>query len=284
MRRPSGRAAFVVAGAAAGALILVVAVVRPFSPGSPVAWARLGTEDVHSLAFAPGSTERLYSGHHRGILETQDGGRTWTPLPVSADAMGMRPASDGSIVIAGHEVFVASSDGGQTWASIAADLPNIDIHAFARDPLDPQRMWAYLAEGGVYESADGGSQWTKVYDSHIPFMAATTDGSSVTLVGIEPFQGFARSADGGRTWSPVSQPEAFPTYSIAATKDGRVVALGVSDGLLRSEDGGATWTTIALPGPAFGIALSDDGQTMAVVTRTTDVYRSDDGGRTWPGP
>jgi photosystem II stability/assembly factor-like uncharacterized protein len=239
---------------------------------------------VHSLAFAPGSTDRLYFGHHGGILESGDGGRSWAPLPVAADAMGMRPASDGSIVIAGHEVFVGSADGGRTWEPIAADLPNIDIHAFARDPADPRRMWAYLAEGGLYESTDGGTRWTKVYDGHILFLAATVGGSSVTLVGIEPFQGFARSTDGGRTWSAVSQPEAFPTYSLAATPDGRVVALGVSDGLLRSEDAGSTWSPVKLPSPAFAIALSDDGRTMAVVTRTTDFYLSDDGGRSWPGP
>ena len=284
MRRPTLRAAIIIGGAAAGLVILAVAVLRPFSPDDPVPWTRLGTADVHSLAFAPGSTEHLYFGHHGGILESRDGGRTWAPLPVSADAMGMRPAADGSIVIAGHEVFIGSGDGGQTWAPIPADLPNIDIHAFARDPLDPRRTWAYLAEGGVYESTAGGTHWTKVYDGHIPFLAATTDGSSVALVGIDPFQGFARSTDGGRTWIPVSQPEAFPTYSIAATQDGRVVALGVSDGLLRSEDGGATWTTIKLPGPEFAIALSDVGRTMAVVTRTTDLYRSDDAGRTWSGP
>ena len=269
---------------AVGFLILVVAAVRPFAPGNPVAWARLGTEDVHSLAFAPGSTEQLYFGHHGGILDSRDGGRSWVALPVAADAMGMRPAADGSIVIAGHEVFVGSADGGRTWAPIQTDLPNIDIHAFARDPLDPARMWAYLAEGGVYESTDGGNFWTKVYDGHIPFMTATTDGSSTTLVGIEPFSGFARSVDGGRRWTAVSQPEAFPTYSIAATTDGRVVALGTSDGLLRSDDGGATWRTIKLPSPGFAIALSDDGRTMAVVTGSTDVYRSDDGGATWPGP
>jgi photosystem II stability/assembly factor-like uncharacterized protein len=274
----------VVAGVVAGVVILALAALRPFSPGSPVPLARLGTEDVHSLAFAPGSTERLYFGHHGGILESHDGGRTWAPLPVRADAMGMRPASDGSIVIAGHEVLVASADGGRTWATIEADLPNIDIHAFARDPLDPLRMWAYLADGGVYESADGGTQWTKVYEGHIPFMTATTDGSSTSLVGIDPFQGFARSVDGGRTWNPVSQPEAYPTYSIAATSDGRTVALGVSDGLLRSDDGGASWALIKLPSPAFAAALSDDGQTIAVVTRTTDFYRSDDGGGSWPGP
>lgn len=284
MTRPSGRSLIALAGVGAGLLILAIGVSRPMSPAIPVPWARLGTEDVHSLAFAPGSTEHLYFGHHGGIHESQDGGRTWTPLPVQADAMGMRPAADGSIVIAGHEVFVGSTDGGQSWSPIAADLPNIDIHAFARDPLDPGRMWAYLAEGGVFESTNGGTHWTKVYDGHIPFIAATTDGSSVALVGIEPFQGFARSADGGRTWSPVSRPQAFPTFSINATQDGRVVTLGVSDGLIRSEDGGATWATIALPGPAFAIALSNDGRTMAVVTRTTDFYRSSDGGRTWPGP
>ena len=161
--------------------------------------------------------------------------------------MGMRPAAGGSIVIAGHLVFVGSSDGGRTWAPIAADLPNTDIHAFGRGPLDPRRMWSYLAEGGVYEATDGGSHWTKVYKGHIPFMRATTDGSSTTLVGIEPFSGFARSPDGSRTWTPVSQPAAYPTYSIAATPDGRVVALGASDGLLRSDDGGATWTMMELP-------------------------------------
>ena len=284
MRRPSVRTAIVGTGGALALAILAVAVLRPFAPGNPEPWVRLGTEDVHSLAFVPGSTERLYFGHHGGILESQDGGRSWAPLPVAADAMGMRPAADGSIVIAGHEVLVGSTDDGRTWAPITADLPNIDIHAFARDPLDPRRMWAYLAKGGVYESVDGGARWTKVYDGHIPFMTATSDGSSTTLVGIEPFSGFARSTDGGRSWSPVSQPEAFPTYGMAATPDGRVVALGISDGLLRSNDGGATWAAIDLPSTAFAMALSDDGRTIAVVTRTTDFYRSDDGGRTWPGP
>ena len=284
MRRPSRQTAIAGAGAVLGLAILAVAIVRPFAPGQPVPWTRLGTADVHSLAFAPGTTNRVYFGHHGGILESEDGGRSWAPLPVAADAMGMRPAADGSIVIAGHLVFVGSSDGGRTWAPIQADLPNIDIHAFARDPLDPGRMWAYLAEGGVYESTNHGTHWTRVYDGHIPFLTATTDGASVVLVGIDPFQGFARSVDGGRTWDPVSQPEAYPTYSIAATPDGHVVALGVSAGLLRSEDGGSTWTPIALPGPAFAIALSEDGRTIGVVTQTTDFYRSDDGGGTWPGP
>jgi photosystem II stability/assembly factor-like uncharacterized protein len=269
------------------ALVAVVGVVawRAASvPRAPVAWTHLGTQDVHSLAFEPGSTERLLFGHHEGILESADGGRTWSALGVTADAMGMRPGTDGSIVIAGHDVLVASTDGGQTWAPIAADLPNIDIHAFARDPRDPARMWAYLAQGGVYETVNDGTHWTKVYDGHIPFMTAVDTVVGVELLGIEPFTGFVRSADGGRSWRAISEPEAYPTNSIAATPDGRIVVLGTANALLRSEDGGASWAHISFPGSPFAIALSADGQTIALVTQSTDFYRSNDGGRTWPGP
>lgn len=100
-------------------------------PGEPVAWSRLGTQDVHSLAFVRDDAGHLLFGHHNGIAESRDGGRTWTPLPLRDDAMGMSAAGDGSIVIAGHEVFRASRDGGKTWAPIDADLPSLDIHGFA---------------------------------------------------------------------------------------------------------------------------------------------------------
>lgn len=200
MKRPSARLAIVSAGVLA--IVGLTAARLAAAPGPPVPWAHLGTEDVHSLAFVPGSTERLLFGHHGGILESADGGRTWAPLP--------------------------------------ADLPNLDIHAFARDPTEPARMWAYLAEGGIYESTDGGRHWTKVNDGHRPFLAAVAVGDRVELLGIDPFEGFARSADGGRTWRTVSRPEAYPVFSLAASPDGRVVVLGTSDGLLRSDDGGST--------------------------------------------
>lgn len=282
MRAPSARATVVALVATFGVVVVAWAVSR--SPASPTGWARLGTDDVHSLAFAPDSTDHLYFGHHGGILESRDGGRSWTPLPVTADAMGMRPAADGSIVIAGHEVLVSSADGGATWAPIRSDLPNIDIHAFARDPDDPVRMWAYLAGGGVYETSDGGVHWSSVLDGHRPFLAAIQAPSGAGLLGIDPFAGLARSDDGGRTWATLSQPEAYPTYGLAATPDGQVVLIGTGDGLLRSTDGGRSWATIELPGSPFAIAVSADGQSIAVVTRSTEFFRSDDGGRSWLGP
>ena len=84
------------------------------STGEPTPWARLATQDVHSLAFVDDYPDRLLFGHHGGLLASADGGRSWTEMPVRQDAMSTSTADDGSIVIAGHEVFSASRDGGAT--------------------------------------------------------------------------------------------------------------------------------------------------------------------------
>ena len=255
---------------------------RP-GPGAPAPWARLGTQDVHSLAFVGDDPQHLLFGHHNGIAETRDGGTTWAPLPVGEDAMGMAAADDGSIVIAGHLVFTASRDGGQTWAPIAADLPSLDIHGFARDPADPARMWAYLATGGLWESSDFGTTWTRVREDNVVFPVAVNDGSSTRLLGVDA-SGLVTSTDGGRTWARLAEPPGLPVTSLVATPDGRTVYLGSGDGLFRSDDGGRNWNATGYTGSSFALATTPDGQTVAVVSRSTEFFRSIDGGKTWPGP
>jgi photosystem II stability/assembly factor-like uncharacterized protein len=198
--------------------------------------------------------------------------------------MGMAAASDGSIVVAGHLVFQASRDGGATWAPIAADLPSLDIHAFARSLDDPSRMWAYLAGGGVYESTDSGSRWTRVFDGHVIQLASLREDDSDVLIGIDPFKGLVRSPDGGRTWQVAGAPPSSPVTSLAVTRDGGALVIGGPDGLYRSDDAGATWRQVFRGQAVLAAAISDDGSAVAVVDEDTLFYRSDDGGATWPGP
>ena len=251
--------------------------------GGPVGWSRFGTQDVHSLAFVEGDPQRLLFGHHGGLYASNDGGRSWSSLPFRDDAMSTSPASDGSVVIAGHNVFAATRDGGATWSPIAADLPSLDIHGFTRDPVDPARMWAYLATGGLWESQDFGSRWERVRDDNVLFPLAVRAGSTTRLLGVDA-SGLVASDDGGRSWSALSAPEAFPITALAATADGGVVYAGSPDDLLRSPDGGRTWAMTAYGGSAFAIATTTDGQTVAVVSRETEFFQSSDGGATWPGP
>lgn len=263
----------------------VLVVLRPSADSSsPAAWAHLGTQDVHSLAFAGTDTSTVLFGHHGGVLRSTDGGRTWAPLPLRQDAMGMAAALDGSVVIAGHDVLQASYDGGATWAPVDADLPSLDIHSFTRSLTDPSRMWAYLAEGGIYWSVDGGREWSKMYDGHIVNLTAIDDDGNDALLGIESFRGLIRSDDGGATWVAVGTPPAAPVTSLAASLDGGVLVLGGTEGVYRSDDGGATWRPILQTKPVLALAIAGDGSTVAAVDRDTNFYRSDDGGGTWLPP
>jgi photosystem II stability/assembly factor-like uncharacterized protein len=272
---------------AVAALLLGAGVVIMFmtrqAGGAATPWSRLGTEDVHSLAFVGEDPSRLLFGHHRGISSSSDGGRSWQTLGTRSDAMSLGAATDGSIVIAGHEVFAASRDGGRTWEDVAADLPSLDIHGFARDPGDPARMWAYLATGGLWESGDGGGSWERVQEENVLFPVAAKTAAGTRLFGVTA-NGLAASDDGGRTWRAMTTPEIYPIASLAATADGTVLVAAGADGLARSADGGATWSKMPFEGQPAAIAVTAGGQTIALVTRSTEFFRSDDGGKTWPGP
>lgn len=263
--------------------IAVAFVLGSRSTGEPVAWTRFGTQDVHSLAFVDDDPMRLLFGHHGGLYASDDGGATWSSLPVRDDAMSTSPATDGSVVIAGHNVFAASRDGGATWSPIEADLPNLDIHGFTRDPADPARMWAYLATGGLWESRDFGVRWERVREDNVLFPLAVTAGSGTRLLGVDT-SGLVVSDDGGRSWTALSMPETYPMTSLAATPDGAIVYAGSPDGLYRSSDGGRTWSATGYRGSAFAIATTAAGQTVAVVSGETEFFRSSDGGATWAGP
>jgi photosystem II stability/assembly factor-like uncharacterized protein len=267
-----------------GAGLVALNSFRPAPSGiTPDPWARLGTQDVHALVFDDPDGSTVLFGHHGGILRSTDGGGHWAPLPVHQDAMAIAAAHDTSIIIAGHEVFQTSTDDGATWSPIDADLPSLDIHSFTRSRQDPSRMWANLAEGGLYESADGGHRWTKVNQGNITSLTAThADGMDV-LLGVD-VRGLVTSTDLGRTWSVVATPPTAPVISVATTGDGKIIVIGGPDGAYRSEDGGSTWRPVLSGGPFLAVATSGDGLTIAAVDGKTDFYRSDDGGATWPGP
>jgi len=273
-----------VAGLAAIAAVAIGAVVAVSrAPASIEPLSHLGTADAHSLAFVGDDTQRLLFGYHDGVLETQDGGRTWTKLGARDDAMGMSAAAGGSIVIAGHDVFSSSSDGGRTWASVATDLPSRDIHGFTRDPADPSHMWVALATGGLWESRNAGRQFAQVYGENLLLPVAFTGSGGPRLIAIGA-SGVMQSGDAGRTWTTLGSPDLYPMVSLAATTDGAILVAGGPDGLRRSDDGGRTWTDPGFPGDPFAVAISSDGQTVALVTRKADFYRSENGGSAWVRP
>lgn len=264
-----------------GVAVAAVVFLRPAS-SEPVAWAALGTEDVHALSFSRADTNHLYFGHHGGLLQSRDGGQSWVPTGLEGvDAMHIATGRDGRIQVAGHEVYVESHDGGTTWSTVPNDLPGLDIHAFAVDPGNDDRAWAFVVGHGLFSTEDAGRTWSLAHADNYGGLAAYRDGDEVVLMAVTS-GGLASSRDGGTTWANLAYPGAPLTAPPATSADGRTVYAPTTAGLQRSTDRGATWEPTGFGGAALAVAVATDG-VVAVVDDSTQFFRSSDAGATWPG-
>ena len=274
-----------------GAGVVIVAAIAFIAFGlgaddkkEPGAWATLNTADVHALAFAPDDAQHLYFGHHDGLLETLDGGRSWQPASLTgSDAMNVK-AADGRIQIAGHEVYVESIDGGATWRPVPNDLPGLDLHAFAVDPGDPDHAWTFAVGLGLFETTDAGRQWALRQPGNWGYLATYRDNDRTILIAVGP-EGLVRSLDGGVSWEPLAYPGAPLAGGIAAARDGSALYAATGAGLRRSTDQGQTWNDTGFDGVALALAVAHEHpMDVVVVDQATRFYRSTDGGATWPPP
>ena len=284
LRRPT-TVAFLLGVIGLAALSLVVIRLGLTNDEPPSPWARLDTADVHALAFAPNDAQRLYFGHHDGLLESSDGGRSWEPATLlGADAMNVRPAGDQRIQIVGHEVYLESTDGGVTWASVPNDLPGRDLHAFAVDPADSDHAWTFVVGFGLFETTDAGRRWELREPGNWGYLTAFRHGSEAGLIALGP-QSMVRSLDAGASWEALPYLGAPLAGGFAASGDGSVLYAGTATGLVRSTDQGQTWSETGFGGLPLALAVApDDPMDVALVDDATHFYRSPDGGRSWPRP
>lgn len=239
-----------------------------------------------------------------GIYRTDDGGRSWQPLPVpvrTPTAASLRFFDPRSGVLEmtrdesdGRTSLFATADGGGSWQSLS--LPayrNGRVSLFFADAragfevFQPSGSAAAL----VYRTADGGRTWSR------PPMAGLPDGRPLFGVGfIDAVHGFAwaevldglrlfRTTDAADSWTPTATPFVFqePLAAEPPMAFGSVVIYPVSDVLLVSRDGGASFDEFREPPVAAGtdahLACADALHCALAYTRF--YVSTSDGGRTW---
>jgi len=252
--------------------------------------ATLDAPDSHSLLIDAQDPDHVLFGSHAGIQESRDGGFTWEAGALrDADAMQMAssPNSPETLYATGHDVFQVSRDGGQSWQQVAHDLPGTDIHGFAQDPADPNRLYAFVAGAGTFTSTDGGTTWTALPvqppggGMHLALAASDTALYAATGAGL------VSSTDHGATWIPLpSQPSGQVLSLAIPTGDAQTIYVGTPSGIEVSPDGGASWASYGPRGVAalaLAVAPTDPGR-VVLVSATGDVYRSDTAGTTWRSP
>lgn len=248
--------------------------------------ATLDSPDFHALLVDPQDPEHVLFGSHAGIQESRDGGFTWEDGELrNVDAMQLisSPEAPETLYATGHDVFQVSRDSGQTWQPVTHNLPGTDIHGFAQDPADPQRLFAFVVGGGVLTSVDGGTNWeplpTQPSDGGMHIALAASAGSLYAATDM----GLMVSRDGSQSWETLpSQPSGQIISLAIPASDSQTLYAGTPSGLAKSTDGGESWTNLGPEGvPVLAIAVTpSDPNRVFLLSDEGAVYRSVDGGLT----
>jgi photosystem II stability/assembly factor-like uncharacterized protein len=259
----------------------------PIFDGQPVG-------SIGAIAVSPSSPRVLYVGtgeadmrsdiaQGNGVYKTTDGGRSWTHLGLESTRQIARilvdPRDPERVFVAalGHPyganpergVF-RSTDGGKTWQKVLYKNEDTGAIEVAFEPGNPDVLYAALWQTRR-------PPWSVYPPSNGP--------------GSELFQ----STDGGSTWSTL-EGHGLPAkhgrigLAVARSEPRRVYAMvdaAGEGGLYRSDDAGASWTRQSGDPRIWGRGWYFGGVTVAprnadvVYACNTNVYRSEDGGRTF---
>jgi photosystem II stability/assembly factor-like uncharacterized protein len=201
--------------------------------------------------------------------------------------------------------------------------PNISgrVTAIAVDPTNASITYIGGADGGVWKTTNGGTNWTPLTDTQasLAIGAIAIDPSNHNIIYVGTGEdnnnldgytgaGILKSTDGGTTWTHIPGQFVGPFGATAGggsigalavhPTNGQIVLAAVSlpgaDGIYRSTDGGATWTATGLSGSRLsgtGVVFDPTNGNNAFAAignafgnTSNGIYKSTDGGVTWTGP
>ncbi len=221
------------------------------------------------------------------VLETQDGGKTWTGSPKALTSLALLGADlrgDRRLVV-GQSGLIFRKAGAGAWERQESGT---DKRLFSVSSNSHGLVVAVGGFGTVISSADDGRTWRPIafdwagylhdtVEPHLYKVVVEEDGT-VTLVG--EFELILRSSDGGRKWTLLHKGEAS-LFDLELRKDGVGFAVGQKGTMLRSADHGATWSHVDTGSSAVLLGVCSALQGRIVVTGMREMIASIDDGRTW---
>ncbi|TFV91478.1 exo-alpha-sialidase [Blastococcus sp. CT_GayMR16] len=172
-----------------------------------------------------------------GLIESTDGGETWTPLSRQgqSDFHALTVSASG---VLGFDGSLARSGDGREWQELEIPAEPASLSASP----DGQRVLA-TTQQGLLRSNDAGASWSLVDGA--PVLQLVGWGADESAVGVRPDGTVFTSADGGRTWQDTTALRAAPQALYVGTGDGasRVIAVTTA-AVLDSRDGGKTFAVL----------------------------------------
>jgi photosystem II stability/assembly factor-like uncharacterized protein len=124
---------------------------------------RVASPDVGGAVFALAVTPRgaiLAGDAQRGLLRSEDGGRTWSEvLNARLAGLALNPR-DPDLILAAGPGILRSADGGRTWKQVLELGEGAGPVAWS--PSNPSRAYIVGFDRTLYRSDDNGASWAPV--------------------------------------------------------------------------------------------------------------------------
>lgn len=263
---------------------------------------------LHPAQLAIANDGILFATAGPVIARSTDRGETWTYLTglptgfeIASLAVSPNFAQDGLLVVGGNyrdNQILRSADGGESWEAVfdgaATDIEyasDISAVAFSPDFASDGTLYAWLQEGGLLRSSDGGITWELASESDYygQTLALSPQGDRLYLGAL--YGHTLVSEDGGQTWRDLGEdiPDDRTWSTALAFGEDSVIFLATDQGVYRSLDEGETWerASAGLPTrPTDGTPQSvrilrfHDGRLYAALVEG-GLYVSDDLAASW---
>lgn len=247
---------------------------------------------------------RVLVGGRRGVWRGTAQGRGWQESSTGLTAqwifsLAVAGDADSTLWVSTQSGFFRSRDGGATFRRTALG-PAGYLRLIAIHPRQPEIAYAFgccASEGppaiSLLKTEDGGESWQAlpyggVLDSAV-VLKIDPRNPDILYAGGPVFQDLGcnavRSTDGGATWSCMDELASADLIDLAVDpRRPRILYALSSGGLLnRSENRGASWTPVPNSLPEFQRIEVDPFRPERLYAAGGQVFRSDNGGRTWTG-
>jgi photosystem II stability/assembly factor-like uncharacterized protein len=265
------------------------------------------SDPIVVIQLHPKNPDIIYVATNDYIYKTRDGGQTWVNLSRGMSysrviAMAIDPAYPATVYAGtkGDAVY-KSHDGGQRWVSMRVGLDDATItsvvNQFVFDPADSQHIFIATTMG-VFETKNGGEQWSKRMEGMKEVLMVVTIGMDPTRPAVlyaGTSGGVYKSVDGAGHWEKVNNG-LVPPGMVKTSRALNVTSIHVDPyerdtvyaatlaGFYKTTDGGKSWARVAeslADQMLMGMVLDRTKRGVIYLAGRDGVHRSEDGGVTW---
>ncbi|MFN8008196.1 MAG: hypothetical protein U0V70_14465 [Terriglobia bacterium] len=242
--------------------------------------AALQGRNVISIAISPTNPNLIFAGTYEGLLQSQDGGRSWRSTTGDITPVATRPPTKQELM---SKRYVKPAP------VRYVKLPAAKIFEVAFLKSSSSTLYAASSEG-LFVSTDEGKRWQQVNvaGTRKAVYKVVIHPSDPDMIGLISADGIFISQDKAKTWEKANlQIGDYQIHDLALIAGAPTqIMAATSRGLFTSVDGGKSWNLVDgdlqnIPINQIVVSQADPSELYLLSRHYSQIFRSTDYGKTW---